>query len=175
MSSKGASAFADGIKIMRIIASILLSFLMLLPVSAEQQVDIAKLMKGATAGNAYDQLNLGAAYDQGIGVKQDIRKALHWYEKAAEQGLAEAQFNLAHLLVEAEISASTAAEWMRKAADQGLTDAEFLMGVIYAEGMGVEVNKDEARVWLQKAIDKGHTDAKSFLINMTPVPKPPNQ
>lgn len=150
-------------------ATLLLFSLLLtsIPLAAEQAaVDISKLLQGAAAGNAYDQLNLGAAYDNGIGVARDIDQALHWYQKAAEQGVAEAQFNLAHLLVTEEISAVAAAEWMRKAALQGMTDAEYLMGVIYAEGIGVEINQQQARQWLNKAIAKGHPEAEQFLKEM---------
>jgi TPR repeat protein len=130
---------------------------------AEPPLDIATLQQGAEAGNAYDQLNLGAAYDNGIGVARDIDKALHWYQQAAEQGVAEAQFNLAHLLVTEEISTVAAAEWMEKAAQQGLLDAEYLMGVIHAEGIGVEVNSAEARRWLQRAAARGHAEAQRLL------------
>jgi len=133
------------------------------PLQAEQAVDIVKLQKGAAAGNAYDQLNLGAAYDNGIGVKRDVDKALQWYQKAAEQGLAEAQFNLAHLMVTEEISSVAAAEWMRKAADQGMTDAEYLMGVIYMEGIGLEMDPAEGRRWLKKAAAKGHAEAQKMF------------
>ena len=134
------------------------------------EVDIDKLQQGATAGNAYDQLNLGAAYDNGIGVQRDIDKALLWYQKAAEQGVAEAQFNLAHLLVTEELSAAVAAEWMLKAAQQGMVDAEYLMGVIYAEGIGVASDRSAARTWLEKAIAKGHTEASRFLKEMEKLP-----
>lgn len=135
-------------------------------VVAAELPDVEILQKGALAGDAYAQLNLGAAYDNGIGVKRDIEKALHWYQQAAEQGLAEAQFNLAHLLVTEEISSVAAAEWMQKAAEQGMTDAEYLLGVIYAEGLGVAMNKPEARVWLQKAAAKNHAEAIRFLKEM---------
>ena len=150
---------------MKRVLSLLLSLLLLftVPLHAEQAVDIDKLQKEATVGDAYSQLNLGAAYDNGIGVKRDIDKALHWYQKAAEQGLAEAQFNLAHLLVSEEISSVAAAEWMQKAAAQGMTDAEYLLGVIYAEGIGVEMDLAKARIWLQKAVDKGHAEATRVL------------
>lgn len=127
------------------------------------EVDIAKLQRGAAAGNAYDQLNLGAAYDNGLGVKRDIDKALHWYQKAAEQGLAEAQFNLAHLMVTEEISAVAAAEWMEKAANQGMVDAQYLMGVIHFEGIGVEADDAKAITWLRKAAKRGHAEARTFL------------
>lgn len=133
---------------------------------AAPPVEIATLQQGAAAGNAYDQLNLGAAYDNGIGVARDIDKALHWYQQAAEQGLAEAQFNLAHLLVTEEISAVAAAGWMEKAARQGLLDAEYLMGVVYAEGIGVTADPVKARLWLQKAAARGHAEAQRLLKEM---------
>lgn len=136
------------------------------------EVDIGKLQQGAAAGNAYDQLNLGAAYDNGIGVTRDIDKALYWYQKAAEQGVAEAQFNLAHLMVSEEMSAVVAAEWMRKAAEQGMVDAEYLMGVSYAEGIGVAIDRREARRWLQQAVEKGHEEAMRFLKEMEALPGP---
>ena len=148
--------------ILQLIFPLLLSFSLF----AQPAVDIAALKKGATEGNAYDQLNLGAAYDNGIGVERDIDMALLWYQKAAEQGLAEAQFNLAHLLVAEEISAVAAAEWMHKAAAQGMTDAEYLLGVIYAEGIGVEMDHAKARIWLKKAVAKGHADARDFLKHL---------
>lgn len=40
------------------------------------------------------QRDLGYIYDKGIGVPQDEDKAVEWYRKAADQGLAFAQFNL---------------------------------------------------------------------------------
>ncbi len=152
---------------------LLLMLLLLSPAAyAEQAVDIESLQQGAAAGNAYDQLNLGAAYDNGIGVERDIDQALQWYQRAAEQGVAEAQFNLAHLLVTEELSSVAAAEWMLKAAEQGMVDAEYLMGVIYAEGIGVESDRNEARIWLQKAADKGHVEATNFLQEMEKLSAP---
>ena len=36
-------------------------------------------------------------YEEGLGVDQDYLEAAKWYKKAAEQGLADAQYNLASL------------------------------------------------------------------------------
>lgn len=129
------------------------------------EVDFKTLRAQAEAGDAYAQLNLGAAYDHATGEKRDIDQALHWYQKAAEQGLAEAQFNLAHLLVEEEISTVAAAEWMEKAAKQGMADAQYLLGVIYAEGIGKPISDSNAKLWLQRAIEQGQTDAAQFMKN----------
>lgn len=130
--------------------------------------DMDTLRSQAAAGDVTAQLNLGAAYDHGLGVERNIEQALRWYQKAAEQGLAEAQFNLAHLLVEAEINPTAAAEWMAKAATQGMLDAQFLMGVIFAEGLGVEQNLQQAEKWLDKAIDQGHAEAQNYRENHMP-------
>ena len=40
------------------------------------------------------QCNLGIMYDQGRGVKQDYVQAFKWFSKAAQQGHANAQYNL---------------------------------------------------------------------------------
>lgn len=125
--------------------------------------ELQQLRQQAEQGDAWSQLNLGAAYDNGMGVARDIEQALHWYRKAAEQGLAEAQFNLAHLLVSEEISSVAAAEWMGKAAAQGMADAQYLMGVIYAEGIGVAVDDEKAVAWLQQAVAQGQQEAARYL------------
>jgi len=132
--------------------------------------DLETLRQHAERGDAWAQLNLGAAYDNGMGVERDLNQALHWYQMAAEQGLAEAQYNLAHLLVSEELSSAVAAEWMRKAAEQGMADAQYLMGVIYAEGIGLEVDDVRAVEWLKRAIAQGHEEAARFLRETYALP-----
>ena len=48
----------------------------------------------AKSGVMEAQVNLGHMYIRGDGVKKDYAEAAKWYKKAAEQGYAEAQFNL---------------------------------------------------------------------------------
>ena len=52
-----------------------------------------------------------------------------------------------------------AADWFRKAAEQGYADSQYNLGVLYAEGKGVEQNKVTAGEWFAKAAIKGHPDA----------------
>src|SRR5262245_30370036 len=63
----------------------------------------------------------GYMYAKGGGVPQSFRKAVKWTRKAADQGLADAQYNIAEAYVKGEgvpQSYATAAEWLRKAADR---------------------------------------------------------
>ncbi len=151
---------------MKRILLLLMSMLLVAQVVAAD-VDIKALQAKAATGDALAQLNLGAAYDHGMGVTRDVDKAIEWYRKAADQGLAEAQFNLAHILVAEDISAVGAAEYMLKAAEQGMADAQYLMGVTYAEGIGVEPDEEKARLWLERASAQGQKDAAKYLKKMT--------
>ena len=72
--------------------------------------------------------NLGMCYEHGWGVAQDSGKAVEWFTKAAEQGLAVGQF---HLGISYERGMrgvaqdrGKAVEWYTKAADQGHADAQ---------------------------------------------------
>jgi TPR repeat protein len=48
----------------------------------------------AEQGDASAQFKLGEMYDNGQGVPQDDKQAMHWYRKAADQGDAIAQINV---------------------------------------------------------------------------------
>jgi TPR repeat protein len=56
------------------------------------------LRKSAESGDVLAQNNLAYLYEHGLGVNQNYNDAVIWYTKAAEGGLAQAQFNLAGLL-----------------------------------------------------------------------------
>jgi TPR repeat protein len=52
---------------------------------------------------------------------------------------------------------------LKKAAEQGDADAQEALGLMYAEGQGVEQDFKEAVKWYQKAADQGNADAQETL------------
>jgi TPR repeat protein len=48
---------------------------------------------------------------------------------------------------------------IRDAAERGEVDAQYAMGLIYAEGRGVEIDLAQAHFWLSLAIAQGDRDA----------------
>ena len=56
--------------------------------------DLAAMITKAEQGNYYYSWILGGIYAEGEGVPQDHEEAVRWYRLAAEQGFANAQFNL---------------------------------------------------------------------------------
>jgi len=70
-------------------------------------------------------------------VKQDHAEAARWYRKAAEQGHADAQYNLGVMYENGQGVRQDHAEsvrWYRKAAEQGHAEPQYNLGVMYENG-----------------------------------------
>lgn len=63
---------------------------------------------------------IGTMYETGMGVTQSNKKANECYEKAANNGSSEAQFNMGKQAVENNMDFSTAAKWYLKSAEKKL-------------------------------------------------------
>ena len=88
------------------------------------------------------------------------------YHKAAEQGIAEAQYNLGVMYRNGRgvgQSDATAMKWYRKAAEQGQTAAQYNLGAMYANGSGVARNLSEALRWARKAEVAGQPEAAGLI------------
>jgi TPR repeat protein len=90
------------------------------------------------------------------------------YLKAAEQGDAQAQYQLGLMYSGqgAEQNHAEAVIWFRKAAEQGLAASQYRLGRAYVRGLGVEQNYEEALKWLRIAAEKGDADAQFLLSGM---------
>ena len=69
-------------------------FIISTSVSAQNGTKLKGLETLAKQGDLAAQIELANAYRKGIGVNQDYKTAIRWFSLAAEQGNAEAQFNL---------------------------------------------------------------------------------
>ena len=61
---------------------------------------------------------------------------------------------------------SEAAHWFRKAAEQEHSFAQFELGLLYANGDGVDQNYSEAAHWFLKAAEQEHVDAQYNLATI---------
>ncbi len=124
----------------------------------------------ARAGNAAAQTRFALLYYHGHGVRESDALALQWFERAARQGLAEAQFHLGNMYAYglAALSPDTdgnrlAAQWYFEAARQGHADAQYSLGILFLTGSGVTQNTEQARLWIARAAAQGHADAAAYL------------
>ena len=84
----------------------------------------------------------------------------------AEQGDAEAQFNLGLMYEEGQgvlRNYKEAVKWIRKAAEQGFAKAQCYLGVMYHNGKGVPKNYMEALEWFSKAAALEHAESQYWL------------
>jgi TPR repeat protein len=99
-------------------------------------------------------------------VFKDSAKTVASYRKAAEQGDAEAQFNLGKCYqIGNGVSQdyAEAVKWYRKAAEQENAKAQNNLGVCYVKGEGVSQDHAEAVKWYRKAAEQGYANAQYNL------------
>lgn len=105
------------------------------------------------------QFNLGMLYEQGKGVKQSFPEAVKWHRKAAEAGLADAQFALAWLHESGKADGTIvdtpdyvdAVHWYGRAANQGFGPAQQNLGQLHMKGHGTPQDMVQAYKWFALA------------------------
>ena len=93
-------------------------------------------------------------YQAGQGVPQDYGEAVRWHRKAAEQGLASAQYSLGVTYSQGGGVAQDDAEAVRlyrRAADHGQAAAMNNLGVVYSTGKGLLQDYVQAHMWYNLA------------------------
>lgn len=133
------------------------------------------LLEDARAGDPVAQNSLGVMYYTGEAVSttvtgqvldNDPELAAGWFYRSAEQGYADAQFNLGLMYANGEgveQDMHEAVELFKKAAEQGHVDAQNNLGALYFMGEGVERDEDKAIAWFEKAAAQGNEEAKENL------------
>jgi TPR repeat protein len=128
----------------------------------------------AEQGNSAAQAWVGQDIQSRLG---DYRAAIPWFEKAANQGDADAMVSLAAIYANAglyknegkgdlPVDPEKALFWYRKAAQMGNKDAMWLLGSIYEEGRLTTPNYLEALKWYEMAAEAGNVTASIRLGNM---------
>lgn len=98
--------------------------------------------------------------------KQQFSKAVESYQKAAEAGSLEGQFNLGYALYNGEgidKDYATAAMWFKRAARKGFAKAQYNLAYCYMYGRGVPIDYDKALQNLTDAANNGNQNAQLTL------------
>ncbi|MCM1130748.1 MAG: sel1 repeat family protein [Roseburia sp.] len=131
---------------------------------------LKQLAEIANNGNIEIQNNLASVYLHGMfGVPQNYVIAKYWLEKAAMNGVAEAQYHLGVLYDNGwgcSQDYDMARYWYEKSAAQNDSAAQYNLGYMYYHGNGVEKNYLIAASWYEKAANQGHASAQNNLALM---------
>ena len=124
------------------------------------------MLNAADAGYLKAQVAVGVAYIMGFeGVEQNYALAEKYLLMGAEKDHTEAQGYLSFLYVNME-DYEKALLWGRKAAQMDNTTACTVLGRIFNEGLGCDVDHIEALKWYEKAADNSDADAQNIVGNM---------
>lgn len=97
----------------------------------------------------------------------DLVQAIELYEKAAAQGQASAESQLARIYLEGGAGIKTdyaaAMHWAQKAATDGDSRGYLYLGKIYMQGLGVPVDLDRAANYFSKGVQAGDMKAPRYL------------
>lgn len=108
---------------------------------------------------------LGYMYFMGLGVPQDIGKAIEWFVAAAQEGHVVAQKNLGNIFVTGDGVPQDyleAIRWYRMAADNHDAETQKRLADMYILGLGVAPDKAEALRWYHRAAENGDKVAKNY-------------
>jgi len=124
---------------------------------------IKPLENQAFAGNAEAQHDLAAIYTAGYkDVRQDFDRASLWLREAADNGVANARYNLGvlnHQGLGRARDLSRAIYWYKEAAKLGHAEAQYNLGIAYIEGIGTPHNTALAAAFFERAANNGITEA----------------
>ncbi len=115
------------------------------------------------------QTKMGNRYATGKEGAVNYEKAAYWYRKAAEQGFAGAQNNLAALYEQGlgfQKDDAEAAQWYRRAAEWNDAKAQHSLGVMYRDGRGIPRDLGEAVKLIRKSAEQGHHGAFRDMGNL---------
>jgi TPR repeat protein len=125
---------------------------------SDAPVDIPALKAKAESGDAAAQTSLGWVYQKGNGTKPDMKEAVKWFQKAADQNYPEALSALGEM-TQAGLGISAdptnAARLYRMAAEKGSVSGQYNLAYLYEQGIGVDKSEVEAARWYEQAANAG--------------------
>jgi localization factor PodJL len=136
------------------------------PLRTEGLVGADRLRVAAMEGNLSAITEIGTRFAEGRNAPRDMRAAVAWLQKAADQGFAPAQYRLAGLYREGrgiERDNRRAFALFEQAAGVGHVRAMHNAGVLLAEGVKGSPDYAGAGEWFRKASEHGTRDSQYNL------------
>lgn len=118
--------------------------------------------------NSYKDSNIESQYNMGTKYfkQNDFEKAKYWFEKAAENGDVDSQYQLGNIHLQGmgtQKDMSKALYWYEKAALNNHSQSQHNMGMFYMQGEVVNKDEDIAHDWFKKAAENGYGPAIQIM------------
>ncbi|MFP4386302.1 MAG: peptidoglycan-binding protein [Alphaproteobacteria bacterium] len=124
---------------------------------------VKKIEVKAFEGVPEAQHDLGAIYIAGRGsIRQNLERAVFWFQEAANNGVANAKYNLGvlyHQGMGVPANLDKAIQLYTEAADLGHAEAQYNLGIANIEGIGLPYNPGNAARYFERAAHQGVVEA----------------
>ncbi|MBX9465752.1 MAG: sel1 repeat family protein [Aquamicrobium sp.] len=128
------------------------------------------LEDAADAGNRLAQFNFAQMTTSRDQSPEGMKKAVTYYEKAAEAGLADAQYAMAQIYEQGfggkPVDMDEARRWLELAAAQNFDTAQIQLGTWLVEGVGGERDQEAGFSWLLRAARAGNPAAQNRIAKL---------
>ncbi|PIB28293.1 hypothetical protein BFP78_00100 [Gaetbulibacter sp. 5U11] len=124
-----------------------------------------QLLNKAEGGDKYSQNELALNYFEGKKTTKDLAKAKFWFKKAAENGYAISQENLAAIYFE-EKDFNNAFIWYTRAANSNHSRAQYVLGFMHRKGLGTKKSRKKAKSWWKKSCQLGYKESCEEIKKM---------
>jgi hypothetical protein len=128
------------------------------------------MKKAADLGNSSAQFNYGQLLVADMPGEKGLKAALPYYEKSAEQGIADAQYALSQIYLNVDgiddDKRAKARDWLLRAARSGFDTAQLDLAIWLVDGIGGDRNLDEGFKWMTRAARGGNVVAQNKLSHL---------
>lgn len=133
-----------------------------IPADTNLPPDLAQLEKRAAEDVPEAQHDLATLYAAGRSVPQDYKRAVYWFSRAADGGIANAHYNLGVMFQQGlgvRKDVKKAVRWYKSASELGHPEAMYNLGISYIEGIGIARDIPKGATYFRRAADAGVAQA----------------
>ena len=138
-------------------------------VTRDYEAGHALMLRSAENGHAESAYRLGLEHDRFFAKKENIEKAIPWYELAAQKGHKKALGQLAkHYKTDKGVLSNQEKylHWLHKAAEAKHADSMFELARLYNDGKVIDANQSEALRLTKGAARYGNAEARYYFSRM---------
>lgn len=147
----------------------LIIYLALLISSGANAESFKSIKAKAVSGDVEAMLQLADAYDKGIRVRVDNKKAATWYKKAAGEKSSVARYKLIYMSIKTggvNKANENDFDTLQGEAAEGSAEAQYVLGQMYEYGVGFKVKIANAKNWYQRSVNNGSIYASEALVSL---------
>jgi uncharacterized protein len=119
-----------------------------------------------TAHKSEAKYGVGLSFSKGFGLYEGNEdQAIPYFQSAADEGHAEAAYELGRIYESYKSDVDVAFQWYLKGAEGGYVSAQTRVAWLFSQGKGTEKDASKAEMYYRRAADQGYWEGQWNLAN----------